>query len=91
MKFIWDAAKAKLNLRTHRVTFDESVTVFEDALSILIPDPGHSIGERRLLLLGMSNRGRILVVSHVFRGETVRIISARRAERRERKKYEEGS
>jgi uncharacterized protein len=90
VKFTWDAAKAKRNLRDHRVTFDESVTVFENPLSILIPHPDQSIGERRLLLLGMSNRGRILV-SHVFRGETVRIISARRAERRERKKYGEGN
>ncbi|HUO84342.1 MAG TPA: BrnT family toxin [Thermoanaerobaculia bacterium] len=90
MKFVWDATKARANLRKHEVTFDESVTIFGDPFSLLIADPDHSESEKRLLLLGTSDRGRILVVSHVLRGETIRIISVRRAERRERRRYEEG-
>lgn len=90
MEFTWDAAKARENTQKHRVAFDEGVTVFGDYLSILIPDPDHSLGEIRMLLVGMSNRGRILVVSHALWGRTIRIISVRRAEPRERRKYEEG-
>lgn len=89
MKFEWDAEKARTNLGKHRVSFDEAVTAFSDFLSITIPDPGHSEGESRFILIGQSNRERILVVWHSFRGKTVRIIGARRADSRERKRYEE--
>lgn len=64
-------------------------TVFDDPLSVTIPDPDHSLEEQRLLLLGLSNRRRLLVVAHSERGESIRIISARRANRRERRTYEE--
>lgn len=84
----WDDAKAALNLRKHGVSFDEARSVFEDALAMVMPDAAHSVGEARLLLIGMSRLGRILVVSHVERGELIRIISAREAMREERKNYE---
>ena len=87
MKFEWDPSKAAANARKHRVTFDEAMTVFADWESITIPDPDHSETEERFLIIGLSSRGRILVVSHVERGENVRVISARRADSRERKTY----
>ena len=88
MEFEWDAAKAKQNLRKHGVAFEESASAFYDVLSITIPDPDHSVGERRYLLIGMSSTGRLVVVSHTDRGRRIRIISARRANRRERTSYE---
>jgi uncharacterized DUF497 family protein len=63
--------------------------VFDDFLSVTIPDPDHSVDEERFLLLGLSNRRRLLVVAHTERGGSIRIISARRANRRERRTYEE--
>ena len=89
LRFAWDARKAAENARKHRVTFTEATTVFDDPLSVTIPDPDHSIGEQRLLLLGISNRGRLLVVAHSERDTTIRIINARRADRQERQAYEE--
>ncbi|HXI14609.1 MAG TPA: BrnT family toxin [Thermoanaerobaculia bacterium] len=89
MKFEWDAGKATKNLRKHRVSFDESVTTLADWLSTTITDPDHSEGEARFILVGESNRGRILVVWHSIRGKTIRIIGARRADSGERKRYEE--
>ena len=88
--FEWDELKAALNLRKHGVTFAEAATAFGDPLAITIPDPAHSIGERRLLLLGMSKQGQLLVVSHVELGVRIRIISARPATRPERRDYEYG-
>lgn len=87
MKFEWDPDKAASNAKKHRVTFDEAMTAFADWESITIPDPDHSWGEARYLLIGMSSRARILVVSHLERAENVRIINARRANARERKIY----
>jgi uncharacterized protein len=84
LRFVWDARKAAENARKHRVTFTEATTVFDDRLSVTIPDPDHSIGEQRFLLLGMSNRGRLLVVAHAERDATIRIINARRADREKR-------
>ena len=88
-RFEWDAAKAAGNLRKHGVSFDEAITVFGDPLSVLISDPDHSRGEKRYLLLGTSNRQRLLVVASAERSPRTRVISARRANRRERRKYEE--
>jgi uncharacterized DUF497 family protein len=90
VKFEWDARKAADNVRNHRVTFEEAVTVFADPQSITVPDPEHSEGERRFYVLGISNRGRLLVVYHTERGANARIISAWRANRRQRRQYEEG-
>jgi uncharacterized protein len=90
MQFAWDPSKAASNLRDHRVTFEEASSVFGDALAITFDDPDHSEGESRLLTFGLSEQGRLLVVSHTERRGVVRIISARRATRAERKIYEEG-
>ena len=88
--FEWDAEKAESNRRKHRVTFDEAATVFGDPLSLLMPDPDHSVHEQRYVLLGISNRRRLLVVAHAERPPRTRLISARPATRKERRLYEEG-
>lgn len=89
MRFEWDAAKAAANLRKHGVGFEEASTVFADNLSATGRDPDHSIGESRLITLGLSRNGRVLAVSHTDRGGVVRIISARAATPKERRIYEE--
>jgi uncharacterized DUF497 family protein len=89
MRFEWDPDKARRNLAKHGVTFDEASTAFDDPLSLTIDDPDHSVGEGRLLLLGETAAGKLVVVSHLADDETVRIISARLAERHERREYEE--
>jgi uncharacterized protein len=89
MRFEWDRRKAESNLRKHDVSFDEAVTVFYDPLAATFDDPLHSSDEERLLTIGYSLQGRLLVVSHVERGGVVRLISARRATLRERKRHEE--
>lgn len=90
-EFEWDARKAQANQRKHRVAFPEAATAFADPLSLTIPDPDHSSPEEaRYILVGRSERGRLLVVAHAERGPTIRIISARPATRRERAQYEEG-
>jgi len=90
IKFEWDKRKARQNLRKHRVDFAEASTVFGDTLSITIPDPDHSEDEERCVTIGLSNRQRLLVVIHTEDEETIRIISARPADRLERRNYEEG-
>lgn len=89
LSFEWDEGKAKKNLIKHGVSFEEASTVFEDPLSLTIADPLHSDEEDRLVTLGESTDGRPLVVVFTERGDNIRIISARRASRRERKDYEE--
>jgi hypothetical protein len=90
MNFAWDTKKAAANLRKHAVAFEEAATIFRDALSVSGADPDRSVGERRFITFGVSNLGRLIVVSHNDDGSTIRIISARLATRRERKIYEEG-
>ena len=87
--FEWDPVKAAENLADHGVTFDEASNVFADPLSLLMGDPDHSDDEDRYLLLGMSVQQRLLVVAFTDRPPRTRIISARRATRRERRRYEE--
>jgi len=89
LRFLWDPRKAAANLRKHDVGFGEATTAFDDPLSVTIVDPDHSTDEQRFLLLGLSNRRRLVVVAHSERGESIRIVSARRANRRERRIYEE--
>jgi uncharacterized DUF497 family protein len=90
--FTWDPQKADENLKKHGVDFREAATVFDDTLSMTFPDEGHSVGERRFLIIGMSALGRIVVVSHMeLAADTIRIISARRATRPERTFYEESN
>ena len=87
--FKWDPVKAEANVRKHRVTFDEASTVFGDPLNLVMADPDHSRDEERYLLLGMSNRRRLLVVAFAERPPRTRLISARRTIRQERRFYEE--
>jgi hypothetical protein len=89
--FEWDRTKAESNRRRHGVTFDEGSTVFGDPLAMLMPDPDHSAEEERHLLLGLSNRRRLLVVAFAERPPRTRLISVRRAARHERRNYEEES
>jgi hypothetical protein len=88
MQFEWDREKAKKNLRKHKVSFDEAVTVFYDPLSATFNDPDHSINEQRFITIGYSSHSRLLVVSHAEMGEIIRIISARPATAHERKRHE---
>jgi uncharacterized DUF497 family protein len=88
MQFEWDKKKAKRNLKKHRVSFEEAMTVFYDPLSATFEDPDHSEEEERLITIGYSSRSRLLVVSHAERRKTIRIISARTATAHERKKHE---
>ena len=88
MMFEWNGEKAKINDRKHGVSFYEAMTAFSDPCSLIIPDPAHSIDEDRFVLLGISDRARLLVVVHAERGENVRIISSRQATRTESKVYE---
>lgn len=90
MRFEWDAAKAIGNLGKHGVNFDEASTVFADDLSVTGRDLDHSMHEARLLTIGLSSRGRVLVVAHTDRGGILRIVSARPATRKEKRIYEEG-
>lgn len=88
--FEWDPAKDEANRRKHGVSFREAIPAFMDPLSIAIPDPDHSDEEERYLLLGENHKGQLLVVSHTDRENRIRIISVRRADRRERRDYEQG-
>lgn len=90
MKFEWDPNKASSNLRKHKISFDEASTALSDPMAATGADPDHSIGEFRYITFGISERGRLLVVAHTEQSETIRIISARLASKRERKIYEEG-
>ena len=87
----WNDAKAEANQRKHGVSFAEALTVLADPLALTGFDPDHSDNENRCITMGLSVAGRLLLVSHTERGEKVRIISARKASRRERKDYEDGN
>ena len=91
MHFVWDPAKASLNLRKHGVSFDEAKSVFYDEFAMQFFDEAHSETEERFIMLGMSQAARLLVVVHCERrsGEIVRIISARKATRSEAEHYRE--
>jgi uncharacterized DUF497 family protein len=86
----WDPAKAAANIAKHGgVTFEEAASVFIDPMEYTFFDPDHSEGEARYLTIGMSSHNRLLIVSYTERMGTIRIISARRVTRTERKIYEE--
>ena len=89
LRFEWDPSKATANLKKHGVSFEEALTVFYDEFAVQFYDDDHSASEERFILLGMSSGARILVVCHCEResGDLVRIISARRATRRESSFY----
>jgi len=88
LEFEWDTEKARRNLRKHNVSFREGMMVFNDIFAITFDDDAHSRHERRFLTLGISDLERVLVVSHTLVGEKVRLISARKATKRERELYE---
>ena len=90
MEFEWDTKKAISNLRKHKVSFEEASTALRDTMAATGADPDHSIGEFRYVTFGISERGRLLVVAHTEQSDTIRIISARLASKREKKIYEEG-
>jgi uncharacterized protein len=89
MWFEWDENKAAQNLVKHGVSFEEALTVFGDPLSDTFDDPDHSIDERRFIIIGISEKGRMLIVAHTDEEESIRIISARAPTREEREFYEE--
>jgi len=91
MKFEWNTEKAFKNERKHGVSFQEALTVFKDALSLTYPDTDHSADEDRFLIIGLSSTGNVLVISHTFRNDCIRIISARKATKKERYFYESES
>ncbi len=87
--FEWDENKNKANGRKHNIWFEEAVQVFDDPIAILYPDSLHSELEERFLLLGSTFSGRVLVIVHCERSkDLIRIISARKATRKEIKVYE---
>lgn len=90
-RFEWDRRKAASNLKRHGVSFEEARTVFFDDRALLIDDPDEDHDEDRFVLLGLSQTARTLVVCHCYRqqDEVIRIISARQANKRERRDYTE--
>lgn len=90
MDFEWNHKKAEINQEKHKISFQETATVFGDPLAITFDDPDHSTDEYRLLTFGITRMGKPIVVSHTERTGVIRIISARRMTRQERKIYETG-
>jgi len=90
MKIDWDPKKAESNLKKHGVSFEEAAIALNDPMAATGADPDHSITEQRYITFGVSEKGRLVVVSHTEEGETIRIISARKASKGEREVYEEG-
>ncbi|NBD35257.1 MAG: BrnT family toxin [Chloroflexi bacterium] len=87
LQFQWNAQKAISNKKKHRITFTEAATVFQDPLALIFDDEEHSEEEYREIIIGHSNRNRILIVSFTERHNVIRIISARKADRGEREDY----
>lgn len=91
MRFEWDPKKAAGNYKKHKVSFAEAATVFQDPLAVTFDDPDHSADEHRYIPIGHSSADRLLFVAHADAVDTVRIISARRATRKETHEYQEDS
>jgi uncharacterized DUF497 family protein len=89
--FEWDPRKEAANRRKHGVGFREAGTVFGDPLSITIPDPDHSEDEERFIIIGLSYERKLLVVVHTVRGGRIRLISARKATKHEKRSYQEAT
>ena len=89
LRFEWDPRKAATNRTKHGVSFEEASSVFGDPLGLIVDDPRHSRGEKRHVLLGSSERHRLLAVMFTVREDVIRVISARKVTRRERNNYEE--
>ena len=91
MQFEWDVEKAEINLKKHKIGFEEAKSVFGDPFSITVDDPDHSKAEQRFIDIGKSVSGKLLVVIYTERGNKTRIISSRKATLAERRKYEKQS
>lgn len=91
MRFQWDQNKNLANIKKHNISFEEAKTVFFDDNARLISDPEHSISEERFIILGFSNKLRLLIVVHTYkeRNDIIRIISARKATKSESNYYYE--
>ena len=89
LQFEWDPNKATRNVEKHQVSFEEAATEFDDLLFITVIDEEHSVEEERYITIGLSQRGRLLLVAHTDRAGQIRIISARKATKREEKFYAE--
>ncbi|HZQ53452.1 MAG TPA: BrnT family toxin [Bryobacteraceae bacterium] len=88
MGFEWDPTKAELNFRTHRVRFAEALPVFSDDYALTITDDESDPNEPRFITVGFGSKGRLLVVAYTYRGNNIRVISARAAEPHEREEYD---
>lgn len=91
IKVVWSEKKNRQNIRKHKTDFDEAKTIFDDPLHISINDPDHSFDERRYITIGVSEQNRLLIVAHTFDNDKIRIITARKPTRREKRNYEEGT
>lgn len=91
INFIWDKNKAKRNFEKHKLSFEEAATVFADPLAFIFDDDEHSRTEKRVLIIGHTNKNKIIIVSFTERNQHIRIISARKATRKEKQDYEEHS
>ncbi len=90
LRFEWDSSKSKSNLKKHGISFEEATTCFYDPMHVLIDDPDSAAHEERLILIGTSNKSKLLVVVHLSMDQDgIRIISARKATKKERKQYED--
>jgi len=89
MKFEWNDEKAEINLAKHEVSFEEAITIFDDALFLIFADIDHSFEEKRFIIMGEWDKGRLLVVAFTERETATRLITARKATPSERKFYEQ--
>lgn len=89
LQFDWDENKAENNLKKHGISFDEAKTVFYDDFARIFYDSAHSDNEVRELIIGFSNRNRLIIVSYTERSDYIRLISARKVTKKEGKLYEE--
>jgi uncharacterized DUF497 family protein len=91
IEFEWHKLKAEANLKKHKVSFDEAMTIFGDENALVVPDREHSGEEERNLAIGLSTQGRLVTLCFTERGQKLRIISARLGERWERREYEDAN
>lgn len=91
INFIWDKNKAKLNLVKHNLSFEEAATVFADPLAFVFDDVEHTRTKQRALIIGHTGKNKVIIVSFTERDQHIRIISARKATKKEKQDYEENS
>ena len=89
LHFEWDESKNRINQLKHHISFEEASSVFYDTNALILDDPDYSISEERFLIIGISKKSHICIVSHCYRSkdEIIRIISARKATKQEIKSY----